>query len=506
MPTSPDYQPSFSSARRWTIGLNVMVSVAAALALVLMVNYLAARHFTREHLNPDDQYKLSALTLQLLQSTSNQVKVVVFFDKEDSLYSSVSSLLNEYQLASPRLAVEYVDYLRNPGAAQLIKERYKLDFGGDNSFRNLIIFDSGSARKIIYDKELYDLDFSDALAGKSREVRRSDFKGELVFTSAILSVTESRRPKAYFLAGHGEKNPLNDEAVAGYSQFATLLQQNNIQVETLVLGANGVPPDCQLLIIAGPRNRYEPKELEQIDDYLDHGGRLLALLNNIGRSGLERVLANWGVQVDDDLVFDTQTTGKSQESIPSNVDMVVTNYPTQGHPIVRPLLQSRLHLFLARSVDSLPTAKQDADAPRVDVLAASSQSGVAMYDIRDGTAYPNPLRDRHGEIPVIVAVEKGSVQGISPDRGSTRMVVAGDSTFLGNQLIDSLANRDFALLAVNWLLDRSRLMGGIGPRPIKEFRLVMTQTQITAVRWILLAGLPGSVLLIGVLVWLRRQN
>ncbi len=38
------------------------------------------------------------------------------------------------------------------------------------------------------------------------------------------------------------------------------------------------------------------------------------------------------------------------------------------------------------------------------------------------------------------------------------MVVAGDSLFLDNQLINDGANRDFAGYAVNWLLDRPTLL------------------------------------------------
>lgn len=34
----------------------------------------------------------------------------------------------------------------------------------------------------------------------------------------------------------------------------------------------------------------------------------------------------------------------------------------------------------------------------------------------------------------------------------------------------------------------------------------MTQSQLLAVRWILLLGMPGGVLLIGLLVWLRRRS
>jgi hypothetical protein len=88
-----------------------------------------------------------------------------------------------------------------------------------------------------------------------------------------------------------------------------------------------------------------------------------------------------------------------------------------------------------------------------------------------------------------------------------RMIVVGDSLFLNNQVIEAGANRDFAGYAVNWLLDRpTSLLKGIGPSPVVEFRLLMTQTELQNVRWLLLGALPGVVLAFGSLVWLRRRN
>ena len=54
--------------------------------------------------------------------------------------------------------------------------------------------------------------------------------------------------------------------------------------------------------------------------------------------------------------------------------------------------------------------------------------------------------------------------------------------------------------------DRSELLIGLAPQPIKEYRIALTQSQRNAVSWILLAGMPGSVLLMGTLVWLRRRK
>jgi hypothetical protein len=109
-------------------------------------------------------------------------------------------------------------------------------------------------------------------------------------------------------------------------------------------------------------------------------------------------------------------------------------------------------------------------------------------------------------MPLMVAVERGGVRGVSAERGATRIVVAGDSIFLANDTIDKLANHQFASHAVNWLLAREELLIGIPPRPIKEYKLTMSRAQLISVQWILLAGMPGGALLLGGLVWMRRRR
>jgi hypothetical protein len=155
-----------------------------------------------------------------------------------------------------------------------------------------------------------------------------------------------------------------------------------------------------------------------------------------------------------------------------------------------------VQLVLPRPVGAINAQNPPADAPKVDELLASSPQSTLMGEI---AAAPRSY-------PLAVAVEQKVVPGVISTRGITRMVVAGDSTFLDNQMIDSGANRDFAGYAVNWLLDRPQLLEGIGPRPVTEFRLTMTRDQQKAVRWLLLGALPGMVLLFGWLVWLVRRK
>jgi gliding motility-associatede transport system auxiliary component len=491
----PAHQASFSRGRRWGILLNVLVSCALMLAVAAMINYLASRHFKRFQWTTDTRYQLSPITLKMLEALTNNVKVIVFFDPDphDSLYLSVKGLINEYQLACSKLDVEYVDYVRSPRRADLIKSQYKLAPDGDN---NLIIFDSNGKFMIVYDKVLSE--YGDVSQGpRGLELKRTAFKGEQFFTSAIVGITDPKPFKAHFLQGHGEHSPASEDNATGYFSFARLLEERNISVEGLSLQTNDVPTDCQLLIVAGVRNPLTADELEKVESYLGRGGRAFFLFMNsladARKSGLEQALAKWGVEVGDNLVIDTsQAKGKPSE-------LVLVNHYGQ-HPIVKPLMNSQLAMAVPRSIRPLPNSSRPADTAKVVELAFTSDAGQVLKRGRSAQTV-----ETNGMIPLMVAVEKGAIPGVNPDRGSTRIVVAGDSFFLGNANIELVGNRDFANLTVNWLLDRSQLQA-IGPRPVREYRILLTQSQMQAARWVLLGGMPGSVLLLGLLVWARRRK
>ncbi len=197
-------------------------------------------------------------------------------------------------------------------------------------------------------------------------------------------------------------------------------------------------------------------------------------------TGLAPILAHWGVNTLPDVV---------QEHDPKNTtsgeDVVIYNF--SSHPVVNPLTGLALELVLPRPIGVVDSQNQAADAPNVEALVYSSPQSTL---VGDPAAPPRAY-------PLMVAVEQKAVPGVASTRGNTRMVVVGDSFFLDNQMIAAAANRDFAGYAVNWLLNRTTLLKGIGPRPVTEYRLLLTQAQQVNVRWLLLGALPGAVLLFG---------
>lgn len=485
---------SFAPNRRWKYGANVVLSTLALVAIVLMVNYLAARHFRRFRWAADSRPSLSPVTLDVLHSMTNKVRVVVFYNRTKPLYDLVVDLLDQYRLQCSKLEVEYVDYERSPARAKLIQTQYDLSAAEDG---DRVIFDSNGRRRIVYAKDLSDLDYSALLKGQ-QEVKRTGFKGEQLFTSALYTVLDPRPPKVYFLTGHKEHDPGDTDDRLGYSNFAKILQESQVMIGRLdltTLSSEDLPNDCHLLIIANPTTSFTKEELSMIQKYLSQGGRLMALLSVQSASeptGLEKVLERyWGVAVGRNFVYDPPQ-GKAGDEF----EVIVTRFA--NHPIMNPLAGSRLLLIQPRSVGASTRSPQGADAPKVIELAMTSPNGIA-------TLGAGRVERQGAVIPLMVAVEQGAIQGITADRGTTRMVIVGESQFLSNSNLKLAAHRDFARNAVNWLLSRDALVQGVGVQPIKEYRIIMTSAELAAMRWLLVALFPSAVLFVGFIVWLRRR-
>jgi ABC-2 type transport system permease protein len=481
--------PSFSPGRRWKIGLDVVVRTMLVLAVVVMVNYLGSKLYGRFYLSSQTQVTLSSRTLSVVRAITNHVTVTVYYDSTDDWYPTIIALLNEYRSANPRIFVKTVDYLRDAGEAQKIKEQYKLSSAED---KDLVIFDDGGHVKIVNGEALTQVKLEQVPNATQREFRRKPvaFNGEMMFTAMLLAVENPKPLKAYFLQGHGEPS-LSGSGDMEYQKFGGVLAESYIATSPLQLpGESTIPDDCNLLIIAGPSSALPETELQKIDQYLAQGGRLFMLFNRFSvahPTGLEPILQKWGVNVIPDTVQDPNNTTTGQ-------DVIV--YDFSSHPAVNPLVQYRLQMVLPRPVSKVEWKNPPADAPKVDELAFS---GPGSTLVGDPAAAPRSY-------PLMVAVEQKPTPGTANTRGTMRMVVAGDSFFLGNHYIDGGANRDFAGYAANWLLDRTVLLEGIGPRPVKEYRLTMTREQLEQARWLLLAALPGGVLVFGWLVWLVRRK
>jgi len=473
-------------------GANVLVAVGLALAALVLVNVLSSHFFRRWDISRSDRYRLSARSLALVRSLGAPVEITVFLQKSQPLYDDVRNLLEEYRYAAgyvhpSRLKLEYVDPDRDLARSRELASR--LDIRQPDT----IVFESGGRRKFVETKDLVDVEYA-IKDGASVDKRVTAFKAEEVFSSAILNVSETSVPVVYLLTGHGEHDALDYSEPLGYSSIARIIRRNNIELKPLRLDQRGVPQDAAAVMLAGPERRLAGPELDLLRGYLGRGGRLFAMLDPGVYTGLEGVLTEWGVKLSPDLVVGLTLTGR---------ELLVSDYG--DHPITRHLNRGVTIFYQPRSVEAAASTGASADKPLVTPLALTTPDGWAENDLKQQPPKFDPATDRRGPISVAVAVSRGSGDNVA--LRPTRLVVVGESVWIGNGALSagSGANADLFVNALNWLIERDTVLA-IGPRRPQVWHLDLDRSRLRLLYGLVVGVIPGFVALVGALVWLRRRR
>ncbi len=478
--------------QRWMAGLNVALALVLSGALAVVLNLLAARYVWRADLSGRSDYALSTATRELLAGLPTEVEAVVFLSSEHELYRAIRRLLREYAYAAPRLRVEYLDPHRDLARSKELVLRHDL------IEENIVVFAAGGRKKVVPVKELADYDYAPLLSGRPKIL--TAFRGEQLFSAAIQSLLQLKKPVVYFLSGHGERQPADYDQLAGYSRLARNLERNNIEIKTLHLGQTpALPKDGDALVIAGPVRSFSRTEIELLETYLRASGRILLLLDPGQDAGLNALLQTWGIRLADDRVVGLTMTGR---------ELLVTDYG--DHPIVSRLAAARITTIFnsPRSVQPLGAAggplPQAADKPRLTVLASCSEEGWAEMSPHQDPPQFDAGVDQPGPVAVAMAVEKGATTSMAVEMRPSRLVVLGDSSFVANGALQAGYSADLFLSAMDWLLERSE---GIfsAPKTPGRIQILMSRRQFRLVNGLIVIVLPGLVVAAGLWVGWRRR-
>lgn len=472
------------------------VGVVLGLGILALLNWIGSRHYARWDWTGSGLYTLSEKTRKVVKALREPVRVIVFSVPQTQSDAQVEGLVNEtlkrYQALSPLLSVERIDPTRNRAQAEaLVKE---LGLTGP-----AIVFRAGERKKYVYVDQLAEMDFSRARMGGGASVR--SFKGEQEFTSAILSVTQPKKPKVLFTKGHGEPS-IESRDRPGLWALAESLRRDDSGVEEWSgLGGGDVPAGTDLLLVAGPTTAFTEPEAEALRKFLASGGRALFLLDpalSAGRPpkildlGLGGVLAAWGVVAGNDVVIDPKSP------IPQMGAETIFATSFRPHPVTKALERSAIILPLARSVrlvEKMPEGVQGT------ILAETSTEGWGETDpksLEGGAAKGDS--DVPGPVPLGVAVEKGPKEG-----PRTRLVVLGNSGIASNGMFANAGNQIFLGAAANWALERDALVA-IPPRATDQVAVTMTRQDIGRMTLVAVVAMPLLAVSLGLAVWFRRRR
>jgi ABC-type uncharacterized transport system involved in gliding motility auxiliary subunit len=460
---------------------NYVISVILVLALVAGVNFLAQRHVKRFDLTGIGRYTLAPQTKQILDKLDQDLEIKAFFP--GGTYPPLQELLTEFRTENRHVRFEFIDPDKSPALAK----QYDVTKAG--TFSNPF---TGSTLKYGTVVMLYG-GRQEKIEKTSEEVREEDL------TNAIIKVQRTESKAVYFVQGHGEKDPDNSER-GGFASAKAGLEKEGYKAEALNLASEAkVPEDARVLVFAGPRNEPFEKEYEFVNEFLNRGGGVLAMIDPPPAASMASFLKEWHVTPDDDVILDVSGAGRLLGTDPSMP--LVLSYRTQA---ITARMKGQMTFFpLARSIES---SGESTGGITTETLFDSSDNSWGETDLKQTEAEFDEKTDRKGPLPMAIAVTK-EVKPASEDQPavSARMVVVGDSDFASVPYFDNQGNGDLFLNMVAWLAQEEDLIS-IRPKAPEDRKVIMSQSQARMLEIFTLVILPGIVLVCGIIVWTRRRR
>ena len=183
-----------------------------------------------------------------------------------------------------------------------------------------------------------------------------------------------------FLDGHGEADPDDAETQTGYGTIKKDLEGEGYEVRKLELAQlPKVPDDANLVVVAGPIKPLGQHEIDALNDYLKHGGRMIAMYrpqrpdNPIDEDAMVKLASEWGVKVGNDIVVDQVV--RLFEGPALGLNPIVQNYGE--HPITKDFKQ-RTVFPMSRSLTAEPNLKPGLT---VTPIANTSDTSWAEVDL-----------------------------------------------------------------------------------------------------------------------------
>jgi ABC-type uncharacterized transport system involved in gliding motility auxiliary subunit len=450
---------AFTARRSTRMGAHSLLVIALFAGILVIINFLSARHSIRWDFSENQNYTLSPETHRILRNLARDVNITVFTREKDPGFQSYKERLDSYRQASNRLTVHFIDPERQPRVAQ--------NYGINRT--DTAVFES------------------------AEQSVRITSPSEVEITGALLRVSKDTKKRLVFLEGHGERS-LEDKDRGGFSLAKDALGKQGYEIGTLsLLHEAAVPDNTQVVVIAGPRRAITKEEKDRLYAYVAKGGRLMVLVDPDTQAGLDDLLGRWGLELGHGILVDLQDR-LAQGDL---TNLLVRTFTE--HEITQDLTSAVL-FPLSRHFKFVEDLGKDWEYVP---LARTSPRSWAETDLKGRVVSYNEKEDVQGPLPLAAAL----VPKNPPEEGKPRpaIVAVGNSAFATNGFFNFPGNSDFFLHAVGWLAQDRDLIS-ISPKEPAHRPFVPNPLQERLLLYVQVISLPAMMLISGIFVWRKRRR
>ena len=463
----------------YSIVLSAVV-IAAVVVLNLLVNKLPFS-LTKPETSSVKLYDFAEQTRAVAEAVDEDVTIYVWAEKA-SADPTIDEFLTRYAALNSRITVEYVDPALNP--------TFMDQYAEEEPSANSLVVESGKRFRVVDTGQIYTYSYDEQTlyyyymyygTTPSPDV----FDAENAVTNAVDYVTTDVLPTVYTLSGHGE-------AALG-SGLTAQLDAENIAVETLsLLTAESVPDDCDLLVIASPKQDITSGELEKLLDYIENGGDVLLYTSyaNAAPENLAALCEAYGLRAAEGVVFEqsSHTVG-----YPYNLLAEI-----ESHAVTDPLVEagSNVVVPVAHGIQAL-------DAYRSTLTVTpllSTSDGAYLKDMETMESIEKEEGDVDG--PFMLAAIASETVG---DKTGNFIWVASDALFDDSIMSYYIGNTDFIMNLFGYTCEKE---SAVTVRSVSLAIEPLVVSDSSSKFWsiVLTIVVPAAVVLAGFGVWFRRRK
>ncbi len=449
--------------RRLIYGTNALVSVLIIVGILVIVNYMFFRTDFRIDMTEGKLYTVSENTIAVIENINGDVEILAFFKDVGMDKSEFRDLIKEYSRRSDKLKVRFVNPDKEPGIAK------KYDI---KEYGTVVLIDGEQTIK---------LRLADHISGGILK------NAEEELTNALFKLNREVDKRVYFLTGHGERDIEDEIEPEGLGVLKDALRDEGYDVrEFLLLRGEGLPKANTVLVVAAPKKSFSLKEINEIKDYLDRGGKAIFMIEPRSGAEIVSILKGYGFEIGDDIIVDPSSKLEGGGDIAPIVAQYAHHDITEGFRFATIFPYSR-------SIGVI-----DKDEIDSTVLAHTGEYSWSEtdFDLFDEGVAQQEDTDRAGPLGV-AAVGEGEHK--------SRIGVFGSVDFVSNIFIDFSGNRDLFLNTVNWVAGDENLIA-IRPRAARQGKLTITKKQTNIIFFFTVVLIPAVIFISGIAIWWKRKR
>lgn len=455
---------------------SILYSFILVIGVLILVNILSGTFFLRLDFTADREYTLSHSTKEILKSLKEPVTVTAYFSEDVppelvKARRDFKDLLTEYASVSHnKVKFEFID----PSGKEELEQKAK-----QSGMQPVTV---GSRQKNQVKQQLAYLG-AVVQMGERTEVIPVIQPGaamEYALSSAIKKISVVEKPLVGFLQGNGEPSVSAMSQV--YNSLSVMYQVDPVFFSDT---ANNLAKYKTIAIVA-PKDTLKAAYFQQLDKFLQDGGRLLVAFNRVegnlsqgAGTAINPIFAKWletkGILVEEDFVADASCgligIQEQQMGFTLTRQLEFHYFPVfrafPKHPVTEGL--EAMVLNFASTIKF----KGDPSKTFTPLLVTSEKS----------TSQPVPVtfdlnREwKESDFKMQNLVVAGAVEGKFGSSTPSKMIVISDGDFAvngeGQQAQEVVAdNVNFFVNCIDWLSDDTGLIElrtkGVTSRPLTE--------------------------------------